>query len=112
MLICIGGAMKLSELRSAGVIAWESTIWRLIVAPLITVLLAMAMGVHDEALGVLFLLVAAPAAASGYVMVVAARGNGVLAANLVVLTTAFSAVTLTVGLFLLSMFSLVGIPGQ
>ena len=111
MLVCIGGAMKLSELRAAGVVAWESTIWRLMVAPLLTILLAMAMGVRDEALGVLFLLVAAPAAASGYVMVVAARGNGVLAANIVVLTTALSAVTLTLGLFLLSALSLVGTPG-
>ena len=111
MLVCIGGAMKLSELRSAGPLAWESTAWRLLVAPVLTVLLAMAMGVRDEALGILFLLVGTPAAASGYVMVVAARGNGVLAANIVVLTTAFSAVSLTLGLFLLAALSLVGNPG-
>lgn len=108
MLICIGGAMKLSELRDSGPLAWESTFWRLVVSPLITVVLALLLGVRGEALGVLFLLVATPTAASGYIMVVAARGNGVLAANIIVLTTVFSAITLTVGLFLLSMFSLVG----
>lgn len=111
MLVCIGGAMDLSELRNAGTLAWESTAWRLLVAPLLTVLLAMAMGVRDEELGILFLLVGTPAAASGYVMVVAARGNGMLAANIVVLTTACSVVSLTLGLFLLAALSLVGTPG-
>jgi predicted permease len=41
-------------------------------------------------------------------MVVAARGNGVLAANIIVLTTVLSAISLTIGLFLLSLFSVVG----
>jgi len=108
MLVCIGGAMKVQELRSSGPLAWESTLWRLAVAPALTVLLALALGVRDEPLGVLFLLVATPAAASGYIMVIAARGNGVLAANIVVLTTIFSALTLTLGFFLLSLLSLVG----
>jgi predicted permease len=111
MLVCIGGAMKVEELRSSGPLAWESTLWRLAVAPALTVLLALALGVRDEPLGVLFLLVATPAAASGYIMVIAARGNGVLAANIVVLTTIFSALTLTMGFFLLSLLSLVGQVG-
>ena len=111
MLVCIGGAMKLSELRLSGSLAWEATFWRLVIAPLLSVLLALALGVRDEALGVLFLLVASPAAAASYIMVVAARGNGVLAANIVVLTTVLSVITLTLGLFVLSLLSLVGYPG-
>jgi predicted permease len=108
MLICIGGAMKLGELHKSGTLAWESTLWRLLLAPAIVVGLAMVLGVSGPPLGVLFLLVGAPAAASGYIMVVAAKGNGVLAANIVVLSTLFSAVSLTLGLFLLSLLSLVG----
>ena len=49
-----------------------------------------------------------PVAASAHVMVVAARGDGVLAANIIVLTTILSLVTITLGFFLLSVFSLVG----
>jgi predicted permease len=79
--------------------------------PLLTVLLALVMGVRDEHLGVLFLLTASPVAAASFVMVVAARGDGVLAANIVVLTTLLSIVTVTLGFFLLSMFALVGQPG-
>lgn len=108
MLLCIGGSMQLSQLRSAGPITWEATAWRLCVAPLLAVLLAMALGVRDEQLGVLFLLLSSPVAASSFVMVVAARGDGVLAANIVVLTTLLSAVTVTIGFFLLSLFSLAG----
>lgn len=111
MLVCIGGSMQVSQLRSTGTIAWEATAWRLCVGPLLTVLLALLMGVRDEPLGVLFLLTASPVAAASFVMVVAARGDGVLAANIVVLTTLLSMVTVTLGFFLLSMFSLVGQPG-
>ena len=107
MLVCIGGSMKISDLRSAGAITWEATAWRLCAAPLVAVLLALAMGVQGEQLGVLFLLVSSPAAASSFIMVVAARGDGVLAANIIVLTTLFSVITVTAGFFLLSLFSLV-----
>jgi predicted permease len=111
MLLCIGGAMQLSNVRSTGLIAWEATVWRLCVGPLLTVLLALALGVRDEQLGVLFLLFSSPVAAASFVMVVAARGDGVLAANIVVLTTLLSIITVTVGFFLLSIFSLVGQAG-
>lgn len=108
VLVCIGGSMDLSRLYRAGALTWEASLWRLCVAPLAGVLLALFMGVRGEQLGVLFLLLATPVAASSHVMVIAARGDGVLAANIVVLTTALSLVTITVGFFLLSVFSLVG----
>lgn len=108
VLACIGGAMNLSQLYQAGSVCWEASVLRLCVSPLLAVLLALAMGVQGEALGVLFLLVATPVAASSYIMVVAVRGDGVLAANLVVLTTCLSVLTITLGFFLLSLFGLVG----
>ncbi len=108
MLICIGGSMNLSTLRAAGAITWEATMWRLCLAPLLSVVLAMAMGVRAEQLGVLYLLLASPVAAASFVMVVAARGDEVLAANIIVLTTLLSVFTITAGFFLLSVFNLVG----
>lgn len=111
MLVCIGGAMQLSNLRSTGVIAWEATAWRLCIAPLLAMLLAVFLGVREEPLGVLFLLMSSPVAAASFVMVVAARGDAQLAANIVVLTTLLSIVTVTAGFFLLSLFSLVGQTG-
>lgn len=108
MLVCIGASMDISRLYRADVITWEASLWRLIIAPTVGVALAMAMGVQGESLGVLFLLLATPVAISSYVMVVAARGDGVLAANITVLTTVLSIVTVTLGFFVLSMLSLVG----
>ncbi len=108
VLVCIGASMNFSRLYKASTLTWESTVWRLCVAPLLGILLAWMIGVRDEQLGVMFLLLAAPVAASSHVMVVAARGDGTLAANIVVLTTLLSMGTITVGFFLLSMLSLVG----
>lgn len=110
MLLCIGGSMRVMQLRTTGPIAWEATLWRLCVGPLLAVLLALVMGVRDEPLGVLFLLLSSPVAAASFIMVVAARGDGVLAANIIVLTTLLSMVTVTAGFFLLSFFALVGQP--
>jgi predicted permease len=108
VLVCIGASMNFSRLYNAGTLSWEASFWRLFVAPVMGVSVALLLGVKDEQLGVLFLLLASPVAASSHVMVVAARGDGTLAANIVVLTTLFSIVTITVGFFLLSVFSLVG----
>jgi predicted permease len=108
VLVCIGASMNFSRLYKAGSLTWESSLWRLCVAPFVGILLVWSMGVRDEQLGVMFLLLASPVAASSHVMVMAARGDGTLAANIVVLTTLLSLVTITVGFFLLSMLSLVG----
>lgn len=108
VLVCIGGSMNFSRLYKAGALTWEACLWRLCVAPAVGVVVALLIGVRDEPLGVLFLLLAAPVAASSHVMVVAARGDGTLAANIVVSSTLLSIFTITAGFFLLSVFSLVG----
>ena len=108
VLICIGASMNFSRLYTAGMLTWEASVWRLCVGPLLGILVALLLGVQDEQLGVLFLLLASPVAASSHVMVIAARGDGTLAANIVVLTTLLSLVTITVGFFVLSVFSLIG----
>lgn len=108
VLICIGGSMDLSQLYRAGAVCWEASFLRLFLSPFLGVVLALLLGVRGEPLGVLFLLMASPVAASSYVMVIAARGDGVLAANVIVVTTMLSVVTVTLGFFLLSLFSLVG----
>ncbi len=111
VLICIGGSMDMSQLYRAGPVCWEASMLRLCVGPALAVIMGLLLGVEGELLGVLFLLVASPVAASSYVMVVAARGDGVLAANIVVLTSLLSIVTVTLGFFLLSLFGLVGTVG-
>jgi predicted permease len=106
-LICIGGALNLASLRQSARETLEASIWKLLIMPLLSVSLALAMGVRGPELGVLFLLLAAPTAAASFVMVVAAGGNGSLAANIVLLTTLASTLTVTTGLVLLRWLGLV-----
>ncbi|MFT4823592.1 MAG: putative permease [Halioglobus sp.] len=107
-LVCIGGSMNLESLRSSAAITWEAMAWRLCVSPAVGVAIALLMGVSGAPLGVLFLLLASPVAAASFVMVVAAQADERFAANVIVLTTLFSIVTVTVGFFVLSVLGLVG----
>ena len=59
------------------------------------------MGFRDQALVAIVILCGAPSTVSGYVMAKNMGGDHVLAASIVVLSTAVSAVTLTAILFIL-----------
>lgn len=106
-LMCIGASLNLKALYAASALTLETTLWKLLVAPLLSVAIAVAMGVHGAELGVLFLLLASPVAAVSYIMVMASGGNGTTAANIVVVSTLFSSITLTLGLALLQWRGLV-----
>lgn len=108
ILVSVGASMQLRKLIGASSVTWEAAVWRLCVGPLLAVLLALALGVSGEPLGVLFLLTSAPVAAASYVMVVALRGDGALAANIIVLTTLLSVLTVTLGFALLVLLGLAG----
>jgi predicted permease len=106
-VMCIGASLNLKALHAASALTLEATLWKLLVAPLLSVAIAVAMGVHGAELGVLFLLLASPVAAASYIMVMGSGGNGAMAANMVVVSTLFSSITLTLGLALLQWFGLV-----
>jgi len=106
-LVCIGGSMNLESLRNSAALTWEALVWRLCISPALGISIALAMGVSGAHLGVLFLLLASPVAAASFVMVVAAKGDDRFAANVIVLTTLFSIVTVTVGFFVLSVLGVV-----
>lgn len=107
LLTCIGGSIRLEGLGSFGVLVWEASVWRLLVSPVIAICVALLMGVRGDTLGVYFLLLSSPAAAASFVMVVAGRGDGGLAANILVLTSFLSLFSVTAGFFLLSLLRLI-----
>ncbi|HEX7027134.1 MAG TPA: AEC family transporter [Gammaproteobacteria bacterium] len=100
-LLCIGGAMNLSALRLSSKAALGATTWKLILSPLVVCLIAIPFGIRGPELAVLFLLASAPTAAASFVMVKAMGGNASLAANIIVLSTFASLVTVTGGLSIL-----------
>jgi len=100
-LLCIGGSLSLKEMRHSSFTSWLTVGMKMVVVPLLMVVLAMAFGFSGMELGIVFLMASAPTATASYVMVQAMRGNGVLAANIVVLSTLVSVVTVSVGIVVL-----------
>lgn len=106
-LICIGGALDLSQLKRIDSATLSATLWKLIASPLLACAIAIVLGVRGENLAILFVLAASPSATVSFVMVQAMNGNSTLAANIVVQTTLWSLVTVTLGLWLLEILSLI-----
>jgi hypothetical protein len=106
-LLCIGGTLSLISLRESKNAAVASTGWKLVASPVIVCLIAIPLGIRNEELAVLFLLAASPTAAASFIMVKAMGGNSGLAANIVLLTTAGSVVTVTGGLLILKFSGLI-----
>lgn len=63
-------------------------------------------GFRGVPLGVIFFMSGAPTAAASYVMARAMGGNASLAANIIALTTIGSLLSCTVGIFVLTAFTL------
>lgn len=106
-LICIGGALNLKQLRRLDQAALMATLWKLVLSPVLACAIAIVLGTRNEALAIVFLLAASPSATVGFVMVQAMGGNTTLAANIIILTTLTSMVTVTAGLWLLQIFALI-----
>lgn len=106
-LLCIGASLDLRALRHTGWLTLETSLWKLLLTPALTVAIAAALDVQGKALGVLFLLLASPVATASYIMVMAAGGNGAAAANIVVVSTLLSTVTVTIGFTALQLLGMV-----
>lgn len=97
-LICIGGAMSLDEFKNSSSVSTIAVVSKLIIVPIAMVYPAYLFGFEAIDLGVLFLMVSAPTAAASYIMVQGMGGNGKLAANIVVISTLASVITVSFGL--------------
>ncbi|MDC0663355.1 AEC family transporter [Marinobacter sp. SS21] len=100
-LLCIGGTLSLSTIRSDSKSALGASVMKMITLPLIATAGAWLCGFKGQELGLMFLFFASPTAAASYVMVKALGGNDRLAANIVALTTLLASVTITAGAFVL-----------
>lgn len=100
-LICIGGSISLKELQRTSSVSTVTVVIKLIAVPAIAVLTAISFNLPKMEMGIVFLMTATPTATASYIMVQAMKGNGVLAANIVVISTLLSIVTVSFGLVLL-----------
>lgn len=106
-LLCIGGSINLKELRLASHVPIITVMGKLLIAPAATVLIALPFGFTPMEMGVVFLMAAAPTATASYIMVQAMGGNGTMAANIVVLSTLASVVSVSAGIVLLKALAII-----
>lgn len=105
-LLCAGATIRTQEFTSSPSLYWASAA-KLFLVPLLITGGGIAIGLRGSALGVLFLMSAAPTAAASYPMAQALKANHHLAAAIIAATSAASIVSATLGLFVLRSLALI-----
>lgn len=106
-LLGIGGFMDFSEIKKGFLLSLYSSALKLIIFPLVMIYFAYLFGFRGYDLGLLFILFACPTAVSSFIMAEAMGSNGKLAANILLLTTLASLITITFGLYILKEYNLI-----
>ncbi len=108
-LIGIGGSLSFSSLRANILLSITASCIKIVVTPLVVVLLALKFEIHGQLLGILFLISATPTAISSFIMARAMDGDSRIAANIIVITTLGSILTMGAGIYILKAQGLLGI---
>ena len=100
-LLGIGGFMNFAEIKKGFTLSVYSTVLKLIIFPLLMTYGAYLSGFRGYDLGLLFILFSCPTAIASFIMAEAMGSNSKLAANILLMTTLASLLTITLGLFIL-----------
>lgn len=100
-LICAGATLDIKAMLNMSGVSMQASIGRIVVAPILAVVVGLLFGLSAIQMGVMFLMVASPAAAASYVMARSMGGNGVLAANILGFTTVVSMGSMAIGMAVL-----------
>lgn len=95
-LICAGASINAKTMFTLTGVSMQASIGRIVVAPLVAIAVGLLFSLESISFGVLFMMVASPAAAASYVMAKAMGGNDILAANILAFTTVFSMIGMAV----------------
>ncbi len=106
-LLGIGGFMNFTEIKKGFKLSVISSALKLIFFPLVMTYGAYLFGFRGYDLGILFILFACPTAIASFIMAEAMGSNSKLAANILLMTTLASLITITAGLFILKQYNLI-----
>ncbi len=106
-LLGIGGFMNFKEIKKGFKLSVFSSVLKLIFFPLVMTYGAYLFGFRGYDLGILFILFACPTAIASFSMAEAMGSNSKLAANILLMTTLASLITITAGLFILKQYNLI-----
>ena len=100
-LLGIGGSLSVSSVQQELKLSIWAGFIKIILMPSVLVIAAISVGFLGSELGVLFFLFGTPTAIASYIMAEAMDSNSRLAANIILVTTLGSIITLSAGLYLL-----------
>ena len=106
-LLAVGGSINILEIKQFLRPAIVAAAMKIVIAPLIFVTISIWLGFRGEELVVLFVMLANPTAIISYVMAARMNGNAVFTSAIILITTAFSSVTLTVGVYVLRVLGVI-----
>lgn len=106
-LLCIGGSLSFGRLRGNRKILVWATLSKLVFVPAFAVVVGALLGFRGENLGIMYLMIAAPTAAASFVMAHQMKGDADLAADIIAMTTIFTALSSTIGLLTLRTLALI-----
>lgn len=105
-LFMLGAQMDMGAVLRRLKFTVPATLIRLVVIPGVIIALAALLGFRGGEMACVLIFFAAPSAVNGYILCERMGGDGKLAADIVLATSCFSAVTLTVSIFILKSLQL------
>jgi predicted permease len=100
-LICLGGGITFLGFDKKFKYAVVASVIKIIITPIVYTVSAFMLGFTGTDLAAFMILGGAPSAIIGYAMVIQMGGDGYTAANIVLISTLFSAVTLTLFIYVM-----------
>jgi predicted permease len=103
-LIGIGASINLKELLTASPLSFVSSANKIILFPLISVIIGSLLGLEDQDILILFILMGTPTAVASFVMAEAMGSNAKMTGNIITISTLGSIFTISIGVIILRMF--------
>lgn len=105
--IILGGTIEFESVKKNIKLILFGSIGKLIVSPLIIILISIALGLRGMYLGCIIASMASPVAVSSFTMAKEMEGDADLAAQIVIISTVLSLISIFFWLFILKSFSLI-----
>lgn len=105
-LILLGAQIRFPSIRSNAAPIITATVLKLVGFPLLILSCGLLLGFTDAELGALFIMAAAPASVSSFIMASSMGSDGELAGQMVFVSTLFSMFTLLGGLYALTVLGI------
>jgi len=102
-LIGIGASINLKELLTASPLSFIASANKIILFPVISVIIGYMLGLEDQDILILFILMGTPTAVASFVMAEAMGSNSKMTGNIIAISTLGSILTISLGVIILRM---------